>query len=111
MESSGTAVGIRGKDGVDVDEIVTSKFYEKVINEDNEIFSNTDIIRRIADTYNHVDMAAAGLVTAEWKLAKKSQAPTGGTSHCLTHPEGLQQHARLHPQLLYKFFQVSYDSL
>ena len=45
MMNSGTAVGIRGKDGVDVNKIVISKLYEKVINEDNEIFSNTDFIR------------------------------------------------------------------
>ena len=45
MEISGTTVSIRGKDGVvfAVGKIVTSK-YEKVINEDDEIFSNTDII-------------------------------------------------------------------
>ena len=45
MMNSGTAVGIRGKDGVDVNKIVISKLYEKVINEDNEIFINTDFIR------------------------------------------------------------------
>ena len=47
VENSGTTVSIMGKDGVvfAVGKIVTSKLYEKVINEDNYIFSNTDIIR------------------------------------------------------------------
>merc|ERR1719347_2107070 len=60
VENSGTAVGIRGKDGVvfAVEKIVTSKLYEKGAN------------RRIANIDSHVGMAAAGLVTDARQLAQ-----------------------------------------
>ena len=52
VENSGTAVAIRGKDGVvfAVEKIVTSKLYEKGAN------------RRIFNIDTHIGMAAAGLV-------------------------------------------------
>merc|ERR1719369_858618 len=60
VENSGTAVGIRGKDGVvfAVEKIVTSKLFEKGAN------------RRIANIDTHVGMAAAGLVTDARQLAE-----------------------------------------
>ena len=59
MENSGTALAIRGKDGVvfAVEKIVTSKLYEKGAN------------RRIFNIDTHVGMAAAGLTahtTQQW---------------------------------------------
>ena len=59
MENSGTALAIRGKDGVvfAVEKIVTSKLYEKGAN------------RRIFNIDSHVGMAAAGLVTDARQLA------------------------------------------
>merc|ERR1712128_311281 len=60
VENSGTAIGIRGKDGVvfAVEKIVTSKLFEKGAN------------RRIANIDTHVGMAAAGLVTDARQLAE-----------------------------------------
>ena len=59
VENSGTALAIRGKDGVvfAVEKIVTSKLYEKGAN------------RRIFNIDSHVGMAAAGLVTDARQLA------------------------------------------
>lgn len=59
VENSGTAVAIRGKDGVvfAVEKIVTSKLYEKGAN------------RRIFNIDTHIGMAAAGLVTDARQLA------------------------------------------
>jgi len=59
VENSGTAVGIRGKDGVvfAVEKIVTSKLYEKGAN------------RRIFNIDTHVGMAAAGLIADARSLA------------------------------------------
>ena len=59
VENSGTAVAIRGKDGVvfAVEKIVTSKLYEKGAN------------RRIFTIDRHIGMAAAGLVTDARQLA------------------------------------------
>jgi len=59
VENSGTAVAIRGKDGVvfAVEKIVTSKLYEEGAN------------RRIFNIDTHVGMAAAGLVTDARQLA------------------------------------------
>ena len=59
MENSGTAVAIRGKDGVvfAVEKIVTSKLYEKGAN------------RRIFNIDTHIGMASAGLVTDARQLA------------------------------------------
>ena len=53
LENIGTAVAIRGKDGVvfAVEKIMTSKLYEKGAN------------RRIFNIDTHIGMAAAGLVT------------------------------------------------
>ena len=58
-ENSGTAIAIRGKDGVvfAVEKIVTSKLYEKGAN------------RRIFNIDTHIGMAAAGLVTDARQLA------------------------------------------
>eukprot|EP00088_Acartia_fossae_P022074 TRINITY_DN23368_c2_g1_i1.p1 TRINITY_DN23368_c2_g1~~TRINITY_DN23368_c2_g1_i1.p1 ORF type:complete len:257 (+),score=69.83 TRINITY_DN23368_c2_g1_i1:34-804(+) len=60
VENSGTAVGIRGKDGVvfAVEKIVTSKLYEKGAN------------RRIFNIDTHVGMAAAGLIADARQLAE-----------------------------------------
>jgi len=60
VENSGTAIGIRGKDGVvfAVEKIVTSKLYEAGAN------------RRLQNVDNHVGMAAAGLVTDARQLAE-----------------------------------------
>jgi len=60
VENSGTAVGIRGKDGVvfAVEKIVTSKLYEKGAN------------RRIFNIDTHVGMAAAGLIADARSLAE-----------------------------------------
>eukprot|EP00092_Neocalanus_flemingeri_P037711 GFUD01041057.1.p1 GENE.GFUD01041057.1~~GFUD01041057.1.p1 ORF type:complete len:256 (-),score=100.28 GFUD01041057.1:73-840(-) len=60
VENSGTAIGIRGKDGVvfAVEKIVTSKLFEKGAN------------RRISNIDTHVGMAAAGLVTDARQLAE-----------------------------------------
>jgi len=59
VENSGTALAIRGKDGVvfAVEKIVTSKLYEEGAN------------RRIFNIDTHVGMAAAGLVTDARQLA------------------------------------------
>jgi len=59
VENSGTALAIRGKDGVvfAVEKIVTSKLYEKGAN------------RRIFNIDSHIGMAAAGLVTDARQLA------------------------------------------
>jgi len=59
VENSGTALAIRGKDGVvfAVEKIVTSKLYEAGAN------------RRIFNIDTHVGMAAAGLVTDARQLA------------------------------------------
>ena len=59
MENSGTALAIRGKDGVvfAVEKIVTSKLYEEGAN------------RRIFNIDTHIGMAAAGLVTDARQLA------------------------------------------
>ena len=59
VENSGTAVAIRGKDGVvfAVEKIVTSKLYEKGAN------------RRIFNIDTHIGMASAGLVTDARQLA------------------------------------------
>ena len=76
VENSGTAVGIRGKDGVvfAVEKIVTSKLYEKVNNQNQAIHENdiNDVQganRRIVNIDTHVEMAAAGLVTDARQLA------------------------------------------
>jgi len=60
VENSGTALAIRGSDGVvfAVEKIVASKLYEKGAN------------RRIANIDSHVGMAAAGLVTDARQLAQ-----------------------------------------
>jgi len=60
VENSGTAIGIRGKDGVvfAVEKIVTSKLYEKGAN------------RRILNIDTHVGMAAAGLIADIRQLAE-----------------------------------------
>jgi len=60
VENSGTAIGIRGKDGVvfAVEKIVTSKLYEKGAN------------RRIFNIDTHVGMAAAGLIADARQLAE-----------------------------------------
>jgi len=60
VENSGTAIGIRGKDGVvfAVEKIVTSKLYEKGAN------------RRILNIDTHVGMAAAGLIADIRQLAQ-----------------------------------------
>jgi len=59
VENSGTALAIRGKDGVvfAVEKIVTSKLYEEGAN------------RRIFNIDTHVGLAAAGLVTDARQLA------------------------------------------
>ena len=59
LENIGTAVAIRGKDGVvfAVEKIMTSKLYEKGAN------------RRIFNIDTHIGMAAAGLVTDARQLA------------------------------------------
>jgi len=63
VENSGTAIGIRGKDGVvfAVEKIVTSKLYEKGAN------------RRILNIDTHVGMAAAGLIPDIRQLADIAQ--------------------------------------
>jgi len=60
VENSGTAIGIRGKDGVvfAVEKIVTSKLFEKGAN------------RRIFNIDTHVGMAAAGLIADARQLAE-----------------------------------------
>jgi len=60
VENSGTAIGIRGKDGVvfAVEKIVTSKLYEKGAN------------RRIFNIDTHVGMAAAGVIADARQLAE-----------------------------------------
>ena len=63
VENSGTAVAIRGKDGVvfAVEKIVTSKLYEKGAN------------RRIFNIDTHIGMASAGLVSDARQLATISR--------------------------------------
>lgn len=60
VENSGTAIGIRGKDGVvfAVEKIVGSKLYEKGAN------------RRIFNIDTHVGMAAAGLISDARSVAQ-----------------------------------------
>jgi len=59
VENSGTAIGIRGKDGVvfAVEKIVTSKLYEKGAN------------RRIFNIDTHVGMATAGVIADSRQIA------------------------------------------
>ena len=61
VESSGTAIAIRGKDGVvfAVEKIITSKLYEKSAN------------RRIFSVDRHVGMAGSGLYADVRQLGKK----------------------------------------
>ena len=60
MENSGTAIGLRGKDGVvfAVEKIVTSKLYEKGAN------------RRLFNVDTHVGAAAAGLISDARQLTE-----------------------------------------
>ena len=110
VENSGTAVAIRGKDGVvfAVEKIVTSKLYEKGAN------------RRIFNIDTHIGMAAAGLVTDARQLASIArdevrifltqqrippfsageQLPAGLRllgADLSADPARVQLHARLHP--------------
>jgi len=66
IENSGTAVGLRGKDGVvfAMEKLVTSKLYEPGAN------------RRLFGIDRHVGMAVGGLladVDRSWKLLVKKQ--------------------------------------
>ena len=67
VENSGTAVAIRGKDGVvfAVEKIVTSKLYEAGAN------------RRIFNIDTHIGMATAGLVTDARQLASIARDEVG----------------------------------
>ena len=113
VENSGTAVAIRGKDGVvfAVEKIVTSKLYEAGAN------------RRIFNIDTHIGMAAAGLVTDARQLASiardevsqlqcliiSSSCFSGQqlssrlrllSSHLRADQESVRLHARLHSLLL-----------
>ena len=117
MENSGTALAIRGKDGVvfAVEKIVTSKLYEKGAN------------RRIFNIDTHIGMATAGLVTDARQLASIARDEVGKhmaygymvtiiivsvagqqlssrlrllSSHLRADQESVRLHARLHSLLL-----------
>ena len=113
-ENSGTAIAIRGKDGVvfAVEKIVTSKLYEKGAN------------RRIFNIDTHIGMASAGLVTDARQLASIARDEVRNVVNSIwatfvlcnassgqqlspglwllrapspADPESVQLHARLHP--------------